>query len=176
MAPPAEDKGRGGRGLMIALIALVVVGLGAGGYFVFNTMQGGQAAATAWDNVPRNDADALRAFINGEPGQYREEASAALSALEEQTFDAAREEDTIEGFEDFLTTSRKAITPSKRADASPNCARCRRRANRSTPTRRSIRSRACRSRPAPNCRKPIRISCPRPRRPAIRTRRAAPRR
>lgn len=103
-SPPPESDGRGGggKGLLIVLGVLAVVALGAGGYFFMSNMQGGQASSAAWEEVERNDASALRAFIEGNPGAHREEAVAALSALEEQTFDAAREEDTVEAFQDFL--------------------------------------------------------------------------
>jgi hypothetical protein len=87
--------------LVPVIIAAVLLVGGVGGYFVWNSMQGSQSAS-AWDDVPRNDADALRDFISDGPGQYREEAERALAELEEQSFDAAREEDTIDSFENFL--------------------------------------------------------------------------
>jgi len=102
-APPLEPTSEGGgKGMMIGLIALVVIVIvGVGGYFAFNSMQGSQSAS-AWEEVDRNDASALRAFIDGEPGDQRDAAVAALSELEEQSFDAAQEEDTIDSFEAFL--------------------------------------------------------------------------
>ena len=44
----------------------------------------------------------MRAFLAGDPGEYRDEAQAALANLEERTFDAARDADTIPDFEAFL--------------------------------------------------------------------------
>jgi hypothetical protein len=44
----------------------------------------------------------LRAFLSGDPGEYRAEAQAALAALEERSYEAASDSDTIEAFEAFL--------------------------------------------------------------------------
>lgn len=88
---------------MIALIALVVVGLaGGGGFWFWQQSQSAQATSAAWESVARNDPAALRAFINGDPGQYRDEAEAALAELEERTYEAASDADTIESLEAFL--------------------------------------------------------------------------
>lgn len=101
--PRAAKNGDGG-GLPIVpiIIAAFVAALGVGGYFVWNNMQGAQSAASAWESVPRNDATALRAFLDDDPGASRTEAEAALAALEQQTYDAAREEDSVGAFEGFL--------------------------------------------------------------------------
>jgi hypothetical protein len=100
-AAPMESGEKKSFPLAPAIIAAVLLIGGVGGYFVWNSMQGAQSAS-AWDDVPRNDADALRAFIADGPGEYREQAEQALADLEEQSFDAAREEDTVESFENFL--------------------------------------------------------------------------
>ena len=99
---PAESGGGGGRGMMIAIITFVVVAVaGGGGYYFWNQSQS-SATTTAWDGVAQNDADALRAFLAGDPGDYREEAQAALAALEERSYESASDNDTIEAFEAFL--------------------------------------------------------------------------
>jgi hypothetical protein len=97
-----EPRKGGGNGMMIALIALVVLGGAGGGGYWFWSQQQNAAAATSWESVAQNDADALRAFLAGEPGEFRDEARAALSALEERSYEAASDADTIEGFEAFL--------------------------------------------------------------------------
>jgi hypothetical protein len=103
-SPPDVAPSAGGGRTMIFIITFIVVAiLGAGGYFFWQSSQGSQAAAAAWEQVEKNDASALRAFIAGEPGEFRDEAQAALSTLEEQSFDAAQEEDSIEAFQGFLS-------------------------------------------------------------------------
>lgn len=101
--PPAPSEGGGGgRGMMIAIITFVVVAVaGGGGYYFWNQSQS-SATTTAWDGVAQNDADALRAFLAGDPGDYRDEAQAALAALEERSYESASDSDTIEAFEAFL--------------------------------------------------------------------------
>jgi hypothetical protein len=99
---PAESSGGGGRGMMIALITFAVVAVAGGsGYYFWNQSQS-SATTTAWDGVAQNDADALRAFLAGDPGDYRDEAQAALAALEERSYESASDSDTIEAFEAFL--------------------------------------------------------------------------
>lgn len=98
---PARGGG-GGKGLVIAAVAIVLLGaVGGGGYWFFSQQQSA-ATATSWESVAQNDPDALRAFLAGSPGDYRDEAQAALTALEERSFEAASDSDTIEGFENFL--------------------------------------------------------------------------
>jgi hypothetical protein len=108
-----RSGGGGGRGLVIGLIAVVVIAaLGGGGYWYFTQSQGAQTTAAAWEAVEQNDADALRAFLAGNPGEYRDEAQAALAALEDRTYEAASDADTIEALEAFLSEfpdSRHAI-------------------------------------------------------------------
>lgn len=97
---PEAPESRGG-GMMIAIIGAVAVVLAGGGYLIWNQMQGSQAAS-AWENVSRDDPEALRAFITGHPGEFRDEAQTALRALEQRSYDAAREADSIEALEAFL--------------------------------------------------------------------------
>ena len=87
---------------MMGIAAIVVLGLAGGGYYFFSQSQSANSTSAAWEAVAQNDADALRAFISGDPGEYREEAQAALAALEERSFEAASDSDTIEAFEGFL--------------------------------------------------------------------------
>lgn len=97
-----DDARGGGLPVVPILIAVLVLALGAGGYMFFTGRQSADTLATAWDNTARNDAAALRAFLSDNPGRFRADAETALATLEEQSFDAAQEEDTIEGFEAFL--------------------------------------------------------------------------
>ncbi len=93
---------KGGGMVVIAAVAFVLVAvLGGGGYW-FMTQNNASATSTAWDSVSRDDADALRAFIAGDPGDYRGEAQQALASLEQRSFDGANSANTIEAFEAFL--------------------------------------------------------------------------
>lgn len=97
----AEPKKGGGMVVIAAVVFVLVAALGGGGYW-FMTQNSATATSATWDAVDRNDADALRAFIAGDPGQYRSEAEQALSSLEERSFESASDTDTIEAFEAFL--------------------------------------------------------------------------
>ncbi|MGE0739979.1 MAG: hypothetical protein AB7O98_01460 [Hyphomonadaceae bacterium] len=100
--PPApEPEAKSGGGLMLVLIAIVVLAIGGGGAYWFLNQSGGQSV-TAWEDVERNDASALRAFLAGNPGADRAEAEAALAELEERSYEAASEADSIEALEGFL--------------------------------------------------------------------------
>ncbi len=100
-APSAEPKKGGGMVVIAAIAAVAIAGLGGGGYW-YMTQNSANATSSAWDAVSREDADALRAFISGDPGQFRDEAEQALAALEESSFQSATGADTIEAFEAFL--------------------------------------------------------------------------
>lgn len=100
-AAPAEEKKAGGPMLLIIIAVLVVGALGAGGYWFMSQNQGSQAAV-AWEEVAKNDSGAIRAFLEASPGEFRDAAEQALAELDQQTFDAAQEEDSIEAFEAFL--------------------------------------------------------------------------
>jgi hypothetical protein len=82
-------------------VFVVVAALGAGGYWYF-TQNSASATSAAWQGVSRDDADALRAFISGDPGEYRDEAEQALADLEDRTYASAQRSDTIDAFEAFL--------------------------------------------------------------------------
>lgn len=106
MPPRSESEstsGGGGRMMILAAITFVVVALaGGGGYYLWNNSQNSGAAAS-WEAVDTGDAAALRAFIEDDPGAYRDEAQAALTALEERSFEAAMDANTVEALQAFLT-------------------------------------------------------------------------
>ena len=97
----AEPKKGGGMVVIAAVVFVLVAALGGGGYW-YMTQNSASATSASWDAIDRNDADGLRAFIAGDPGEYREEAEQALSSLEERSFESASDTDTIEAFEAFL--------------------------------------------------------------------------
>ncbi len=102
-AEPAAEKSGGGRMMLIAIVTFLVVALiGGGGYYFWSQSQNADATAIAWETVDRTDADALRAFIDGDPGEYRDDAQQALAQLEERSYEAASDADTIEALEAFL--------------------------------------------------------------------------
>jgi hypothetical protein len=97
----AEPKKGGGMVVIAAIVVVLVAGLGAGGYWYLNQSSVSSTSA-AWDSVSRDDADALRQFIDGDPGAHRADAEQALAALEERSFASANETSTIEAYEAFL--------------------------------------------------------------------------
>jgi hypothetical protein len=102
-AEPPQEKSGGGRMVMIAIVTFVVVALvGGGGYYFWNQSQNADATATAWQALDTNDAGALRDFIAGDPGDYLDDAQQALGELEERSYEAASDTDTIEALETFL--------------------------------------------------------------------------
>lgn len=104
-APVAADAPvkKGGGGLVIGIVAAVVVlGLAGGGYYFYSQSQGATATATAWETIDQNDVNALRNFIDGDPGEFRDEAQTALAALEQSRYASARSEDSISAYESFL--------------------------------------------------------------------------
>lgn len=102
-APPAKGgSGGGGRGMLIGAAAVVIAGLGGGGYWYWSQSQAARSTEAAWEAVERNDAGALRAFIAGAPGEFRDDAETALAELEERTLEAASDADTVEALEGFL--------------------------------------------------------------------------
>jgi hypothetical protein len=101
--PAREASGGGGRMVLIAIVTFVVVALvGGGGYYFWSQSQNADATATAWEAVDTNDADALRAFLSADPGDFRDDAQQALAQLEERSYEAASDADTIEALEAFL--------------------------------------------------------------------------
>lgn len=97
----AEPKKGGGMVVIAAIVFVVVAALGGGGYW-FMTQNNATATTSAWESVSRDDADALRDFIAGDPGEHRREAEQALASLEERSFANANSANTIEAFEAFL--------------------------------------------------------------------------
>lgn len=85
-----------------AIAAVVVLGLAGGGYYFYSQSQGATATATAWESIDQSDVNALRNFIDGDPGEYREEAQTALATLEASRYASARSEDSIAAYESFL--------------------------------------------------------------------------
>ncbi|MGD9816562.1 MAG: TIR domain-containing protein [Hyphomonadaceae bacterium] len=106
-APAASASGdapkKGGGMMIVAILTFIVVAAaGGGGYWWWSQQQGGASAATAWEQVDQNDASSLRAFISADPGEYRDEAEAALVALEQSSFQAAMSANSIEALEAFV--------------------------------------------------------------------------
>lgn len=100
---PREPSSGGNRGLIIGAIVFVVVALvGAGGYYFWQQGQSAQVATSAWDSVDHNSARALRDFLANDPGDHRADGERALAELEERSFEAASDSDTIPAFESFL--------------------------------------------------------------------------
>ncbi len=101
-APEPEREKKGG-GMMIVIIALVVLLVGGGGgYFWWSQQQSAHASSTAWESIDRNDPGALRAFIASQSGPVKQEAQAALSQLEERSYEAASDTDTVEALQGFV--------------------------------------------------------------------------
>ena len=105
-APQERSSGGGGGGggktMMIAIITFIVVAIAAGGgWYFYNNMQSTQAAQSTWGDLDKTDAAALRAFIAGTPGEFKDDAETALKQLEEQSWDAAQEADSIDAFQGF---------------------------------------------------------------------------
>jgi hypothetical protein len=59
-------------------------------------------ASAAFDQIDRNDPGALRAFIAANSGAVKSQAEGALSELEERSYEAASDADTIEALQQFL--------------------------------------------------------------------------
>jgi len=103
VAEPAREKSGGGRMVLIAIVTFIVVALiGGGGYYFWSQSQNADATAAAWQAVDTNSADALRAFLAGDPGDFQDDAQQALAQLEERTYEAASDADTIEALEAFV--------------------------------------------------------------------------
>lgn len=97
--PPEPPESRGV--MTIAIAGIAIAALGGGGIW-FMTQSGAASSAAAWERVDHTDTDALRAFLAGNPGSWRDEAEDALAVLEERAYAAAREADTIEAYQIFL--------------------------------------------------------------------------
>ena len=102
-APEPEREKKGGGGMMIVIVALLVLVLGGGGgYFWWSQQQNAHAASAAWESIDRNDPGALRAFIAAQSGPMRQQAQNALNELEERSYEAASDTDTVEALQGFL--------------------------------------------------------------------------
>lgn len=98
----SDEPKKGGNGLVIGIIAVIALAAVGGGGYYFMTQQGAQSASAAWEEVDRGDPTALRAFIETASGATRSEAQAALSELEDRSYEAASDADTIESLQAFL--------------------------------------------------------------------------
>ncbi|HVV32933.1 MAG TPA: hypothetical protein VHC73_06880 [Vitreimonas sp.] len=99
---PDEPK-KGGMGMIIGIVALIVVlGGGAAGYMWWQGQQSAHASAAAFDQIDRNDPAALRAFISANSGAAKAQAQGALSELEERSYEAASDADTVDALQGFL--------------------------------------------------------------------------
>jgi hypothetical protein len=98
-----EAPRRGGMGMVLGIAALVIVlGGGAAGFMWWQQSQSSHASAAAFDQIDRNDPAALRAFIAANSGTVKSQAEGALSELEERSYEAASDADTIEALQQFL--------------------------------------------------------------------------
>ncbi|MFZ2030860.1 MAG: hypothetical protein WAU68_11165 [Vitreimonas sp.] len=101
-APEPEREKKGG-GMMMIVIAVAVLAIGGGGgYFWWSQQQSAHAASTAFESIDRNDPAALRAFIAAQSGPAKAQAETALSELEERSFEAASDTDTVEALQGFV--------------------------------------------------------------------------
>jgi len=101
-APSGDAPKKGGGMMIIAILTFIVVAAAGGGGYWWWTQQQGGGAASAWEQVDQNDASALRAFITADPGEYRDEAEAALAALEQSSFQSAMSANSIGALETFV--------------------------------------------------------------------------
>jgi cytoskeletal protein RodZ len=101
-APEPEREKKGG-GMMMVIIAVIVLAIGGGGgYFWWSQQQSAHTASAAFESIDRNDPAALRAFIAAQSGPAKTQAETALSELEERSFEAASDTDTVESLQGFL--------------------------------------------------------------------------
>jgi len=100
-----RPKGSPMRMAIIGVITfLVVAGVGIGGYSMMQTSRISADAKAAWTELDKADPLALRAFIDGTPGEFRQPAEAALEELEIEQLGRARETDTIPAYQSFLAS------------------------------------------------------------------------
>lgn len=94
-------KGGGARYLAIAVV-VAFAALTGGSYWYLTQSQSTEATSVSWQAVDTSSADSIRDFLSGDPGAYRDDAQQALAQLEERTYEAARDIDSIEALEGFL--------------------------------------------------------------------------
>jgi hypothetical protein len=100
---PEPEREKAGGGMMMILIVVAVLAIGGGGgYFWWSQQQSAHAASTAFESIDRNDPGALRAFIAMQSGPAKTQAETALSELEERSFEAASDTDTVEALQGFV--------------------------------------------------------------------------
>jgi hypothetical protein len=99
---PVEPAASSKRTLIIAAAAAAAVIIGGGGYFAMSQNQGAAEAGAAWEDVDYSNARELRAFLAANPGAYRDEAEQKLAELEERSFEAASDADSIEALQEFV--------------------------------------------------------------------------
>jgi len=98
-----EPKRGGSMGIVLIIAALVVVlGAAAAGFMWWQGQQATQASSAALEQVDRNDPAALRALIAASSGAVKAQAQGALKELEERSYEAASDADTIEALQNFL--------------------------------------------------------------------------
>ncbi len=103
-AAPTEPAARGGANIMvIAAIALVVIGLGGGAavWLMSRAQPTAAPSQSAWEDVDPTNARELRALLDANP-ELREQARRALAELEGPAFDAAMESQDLNQLEQFL--------------------------------------------------------------------------
>lgn len=84
-------------------VVLLLVG-GAAGYAWWShdqKVQAERAITAAWEAVPRDNPEALRTFLAGNPGPHRAAAEEVLQSLERQRFEEATASNTVESYEAF---------------------------------------------------------------------------
>jgi hypothetical protein len=100
---PSGGGSSAARLAVIGLLSFVVVaGVGFGAYQLVQGGRSNSAAESTWATLDKSDPVALRAFINGQPGRYRNPAESALEELELAELNRAREADTVEAYRHFL--------------------------------------------------------------------------
>jgi hypothetical protein len=102
----AESRGGGGRIAVFVVAALVAVGvLGGGGYYWWTQEQARQLAEAQrieWEAVARDDAHALRAYIDRAPEAHQQDAATALAQLDQERSQAAASADSITAYRRYL--------------------------------------------------------------------------
>ncbi len=101
-APERAKVPKRSSGLILATLAVAALGGAGGGFYFWNQSRAPAEARSVLDQLDPNDAESLRALINGDSGELSERAQRALSDLEERSFEAASDADIAE-LEAFLS-------------------------------------------------------------------------
>lgn len=102
---PADERKGLPKAVIFGGVAILILALAGGGYVFWQNYQAEQAqqdAAARWAQTSRDDPNAIRAFLSGNPGELRAEVEAALAELEQRMYAQAQEADTVEAYERFL--------------------------------------------------------------------------